>query len=186
MYEWLASSVRRKCFISYYGADNDEVERFIQTFQNIFIPKVIGVSTSDDFIDSGDTDYVMGRIRTEYLRDWAVTICLIGSCTHSRRYVDWELKASLRQGDSYIPNGLLGIVLSSQGTSSHLPPRFKANWRDDGTGYALYRSYPSSGIELRDWIEEAYNRRTTRAQLIENSQSMMRYNGKCLVHGETH
>lgn len=186
MYEWSASSVRRKCFISYYGMDSAEVERFIQAFQDIFIPKVIGVSSSDDFIDSENTDYVMGRIRREYLGDSTVTICLIGSCTHSRRYVDWELKATLRQGETYIPNGLLGIVLPSQGVRAHLPSRFKANWKADDTGYALYRRYPMAGWELRGWIEEAYNRRSTRAGLIENGQSMMRFNGKCAVHTVTH
>ncbi len=186
MYEWSPSGVRRKCFISYYREDHGEVEKFVKSFRDIFIPKAIGISSADDLIDSADPDYVMRRIRTEYLGDSTITICLIGNCTHSRRYVDWELKASLRQGDTYNPNGLLGIVLPSQGDAAHLPPRFKANWKDDRTGYALYRRYPNSGFELREWIEEAYTHRTTRARLIENSQSMMRYNGKCVLHGVTH
>ena len=40
------------------------------------------------------------------------------SLSHSRRYVDWEIKTSLRRG-SYTPNGLLGIILPSQGLRTH-------------------------------------------------------------------
>ena len=180
-----ARASRRKCFISYYSADTDEVDDFLEDFDAALISKVIGVTDSDDFIDSEDSDYVMSRLRDEYLGDSTVTICLIGSCTHSRRYVDWELKASLRQG-SYIPNGLLGIVLPSRQNSAVLPQRFKDNWSRDDKGYALYRSYPTAVSTLRSWIEECYDRRETHANLISNSQGMFRYNHKCLVHDITH
>jgi hypothetical protein len=36
----------------------------------------------------------MSEIRRKYLGNASVTIVLIGSCTHSRRYVDWEIKLS--------------------------------------------------------------------------------------------
>ena len=35
---------------------------------------------------------------------------------------------SLRRGENALPNGLIGIVLPSQGKSALLPPRFEANW----------------------------------------------------------
>lgn len=44
--------------------------------------------------DSNNPEYIMRRIREEKLHDSTVTIVLIGNCTHSRRYVDWEIKAS--------------------------------------------------------------------------------------------
>lgn len=178
--------VRRKCFISYYAGDTREVEKFMSDFGDVFIPKAIGISDGDDFIDSDDSDYVMSRIRREYLGDSTVTICLIGSCTHSRRYVDWEIKASLRQG-SYTPNGLIGILLPSQGTSAHLPKRFKENWnKNEDLGYALYRSYPATKESLKNWIEEAHSRRSNHANLIQNSQDMFRYNRSCSIHAVTH
>jgi hypothetical protein len=178
--------VRRKCFISYYAGDTREVNVFLRDFGDVFIPKVIGVSDGDDYINSDDSDYVMGKIRSQYLGDSTVTILLIGSCTHSRRYIDWELKASLRQG-AYIPNGLLGLVLPSLGGSAHLPPRFKSNYNSDSVNsYAAYHSYPTSAAQLRGWIEDVYRRRETRGHLIQNSQEMMGYNRSCIVHGETH
>ena len=176
---------RRKCFISYFSADRTEVDRFIESFSDVMIPKAIGVSDRDDFIDSSNSDYVMGKIREKYLGDSSVTILLIGRCTHSRRYIDWELKSTLRRG-SYAPNGLLGILLPSMGYQGILPPRFKHNWDSADTQYALYRAYPDSSMTLKGWIEEAYRRRTSRSELIVNSQEMFKYNRQCEVHGVTH
>jgi Thoeris protein ThsB, TIR-like domain len=178
--------VRRKCFVSYYGGDRVEVEAFLQQFSDVFIPKVIGVSSSDDFINSTDSGYVMSKIREKYLGDSTVTLCMIGNCTHSRRYIDWELKTTLRRG-SYIPNGLVGIILRSAGTRAYQPPRFFQNWgRNESAGYAIYRSYPTSSSALTSWIEEAYKRRTSHSHFIANSQEMMKYNRSCGIHNVTH
>lgn len=182
-------NIKRKVFISFHQKDRSEVDSFIELWANkadIFKPKALGVSDNDDFINSTDPEYVIAKIREKYLSDSTVTIVLIGSCTHSRRYVDWEIKSSLRQG-SNTPNGLLGIVLPSCGNSAHLPQRFKDNWnKDENKCYARYRSYPTTSQQLTDWIEDAFNARTARANLIQNSADMMRYNSKCLVCGVTH
>lgn len=180
------SGTKRKCFLSYYSEDAHRIDKFLRDFGDVFISKAIGVSDGDDFIDSDDTDYVMSQIRKKYLGDSTVTICFLGQCTHSRRYVDWELKTTLRKG-SYTPNGLLGILLPHMGNSCFLPPRFKENWnKGENDCYALYRGYPNSKQDLKRWIEEAYSRRSTKANLISNSQSMMKYNAKCKVHNITH
>ena len=60
----------------------------------------------------------MAEIRRKYLLDSSVTILLIGSCTHSRRYVDWEIKSSLRRGMN-VPSGLLAYVLPSAIPPAH-------------------------------------------------------------------
>lgn len=182
----IPGTTRRKVFISHFKGDRLEVDAFIKQFSTVFIPKVLGANDNDDFINSTDTDYVMKRIREKYLEDSTVTIVLLGSCTHSRRYIDWEIKSSLRQGQ-YTPNGLLCILLPSQGNSAFLPPRMVANWTsDEANCYARYRAYPESQSELSTWIEDAYQARTTRAHLIQNSQDMMKYNSKCKICGVTH
>ena len=161
------------------------MDAFIQEFEGVFIPKVLGANDNNEFINSTNTDYVMQRIREKYLEDSTVTIVLVGSCTHSRRYVDWEIKSSLQQGRD-LPNGLLGIAIPRGKTSAHLPERFKYNWKKDGEGYAKFQSYPSSEQQLREWIEGAYQARTMRASLIDNSLPMMRYNSKCTICEKTH
>ena len=182
-------SVKRKVFVSHYRGDKYEVEQFIEEFANrqkIFTPYVLGANNNDDYIDSTNPEYVMTQIRSKYLQDTTVTIVLVGSCTHSRRYVDWELKSSLRQGN-YIPNGVMGIILPSQGNSCDLPQRLADNWNvDNANCYAKYWIYPRSGQELTGWIEDAYSARTSRTHLINNSQNMMRYNGNCNLHKVTH
>ena len=181
------SNVRRKVFISHYRGDLVEVEKFISDFNDVFIPKVLGANDNYDFIQSNDTDYVMRCIRAKYLGDSTVTIVLLGNCTHSRRYVDWEIKSSLRQGQEYIPNGLMSIVLPSQNNSAHLPPRFSDNWsKGHNNCYARYWPYPNSAKTLSDWIEDAYQARTSRKHLIVNSQEMMKYSAKCKICGVTH
>lgn len=180
---------RRKVFISYHHKDEDEVNNFINRFahtEGIFIPKVLGAGMSTDIINSNNPEYVMSQIRSKYLQDSTVTIVLIGSCTHSRRYIDWEIKASLRQGGT-LPNGLIAIVLPSQNNSAWIPLRFENNWnRNHDNCYARYNAYPSNGLVLAEYIEDAYNARTSRAHLITNSQNMMSYNLKCKMHQVTH
>ena len=180
---------KHRVFISHYKGDRYEVDKFIDTFANrlgIFTPYVLGAGNNYDYIDSSNTDYVMSQIRQKYLLDTTVTIVLVGSCTHSRRYVDWEIKTSLRQGN-YTPNGLMGIVLPSQGNSAYLPQRFLDNWNQDHFNcYARYYRYPQNAYELASWIEDAYQARTTRRHLIRNSQDMMKYNARCKVCGITH
>ena len=180
---------KRKVFISFYQGDRNEVDAFIDRWarrEGVFIPKALGVSMNDDFINSTNPEYVMSQIRQKYLGDSTVTIVLVGSCTHSRRYVDWELKTSLRCG-SYTPNGVMGIILPSQGKAAILPPRLAANWNEDNVNcYARYWIAPTSATQLAAWIEDAHSARTTRAHLIQNNADMMKYNSRCQVHGVTH
>lgn len=181
--------VRRKVFISYYHGDQNAVNKFITDFSGVFIPKAVGVKDGDFVFDSNNPQYIMRRIREEKLQDSTVTIVLIGSCTHSRRYVDWEIKASLQQGQT-LPNGVIGINLPYMGSVGAAPDRLVDNLSRDEqgnqNGYARYYVYPSSGYELRRWIEDAHDARINRASLIHNGRDMMKYNAKCKTHGITH
>lgn len=188
MYNYYSNVQKRKVFISYYHGDQEAVNKFVRDFGDVFIPKTVGVKDGDFDFDSNDPQYIMRKIREQKLEDSTVTIVLVGSCTNSRRYVDWEVKASLQQGQS-LPNGLIAINLPYMGMKGALPPRVAANRESDGTtesGYARYYTYPTSKDDLRCWIEDAYNARTTRANLIHNSNEMMKYNAKCNEHGVTH
>lgn len=199
------SPPKRRVFISSFHADRSEVDSFIYrwcTTEGVFTPKALGSFHNDDFIDSDNPEYVMSAIRSKYLLDSSVTILLVGRCTHSRRYVDWELKTSLRRGTN-VPNGLLAYILPSamppesnafgpiaweQRAWPSLPERFAANWNYNKQHecYARYSVMPSSAAELRQHIENAVWDRTNRAHLIQNDATMMKYNGKCQVCGITH
>jgi hypothetical protein len=155
----VTTAVRRKCFVSYHTADADEIIAFLDDFGEIFIPRTIGVTDEDDFIDSDDTNLIMNKIRTKYLTDSTVTIVLIGKCTWARRYVDWEVYSSLRDDPVNTRNGLMAVTLPSTSSSSKtLPDRVSDNVTGpDGTaGYARWWKYPSSQDALRSCIEIAF------------------------------
>jgi hypothetical protein len=185
----LPTPIRRTVFISFSQHDRAAVDAFVHRWtvqERVFIPKALGLAFGADLIDSNNAEYVMGRIRQGYLADSTITLVLIGTCTHSRRFVDWEIKTSLRQGQNYTPNGLLGILLPPL-TTAHLPPRFAENWTAGELAcYARYRYAPTSAEQLRGWLEDAFAARTTRANLIRNAADMMRYNATCQAHNITH
>jgi hypothetical protein len=165
--------VRRKCFISYHHADEQTVSFFVSSFSNlanVFIVRRLG-QMADDIVNSTDTDYVMRRIREDYIGDSTVTLLMAGAATWSRRYVDWEIQASLRQSGGSPPNGLLGIKLPG---FTRFPERFDANVFQGG--YAGYIDYPANAQALRDAVEWAFNRRTTYASKIVNPRERFAYN----------
>jgi hypothetical protein len=175
--------VRRKCFISYHHADQLAVDQFVRDFDHVydcFIARGLGTEMPGDIVNSNDTTYVMRRIRERFLSDSTVTIVLMGRCTWARRYVDWELQASLRKGETTTPNGLIGIKLPTFGG---FPQRFNQNLSDDWPRedcYARHSEYPTSTQQLVELIEAAYQRRTTHADLIRNPRDRMLYNRTCL------
>lgn len=197
--------VKRHVFVSSFHADRREVDAFIYrwaTLEKVFTPKALGTFDNDDFIDSGNPEYVMGEIRRKYLLDSSVTILLVGKCTHSRRYVDWELKTSLRRGTN-VPNGLIAFVLPSAMPPAYgllgpiewnqrawpaIPDRLPSNWNfnQQDNCYARYFVMPTSADELRQHIEAAVWNRTNRAHLIQNDATMMKRNAVCRVCGITH
>lgn len=175
--------VRHKCFVSYHSADIDEVLKFVEQFNNVFIPRVIGVSDSDHFrdpINSNDEDYIKNEIGTRYLTDSSVTIIFNGRCTWSRKFVDWEVASTLRNSLNNKRSGLLAITPPDGTLHTHLA-RLADNLDKRGTGDCYARSYyyPTSEAGLRACIEDAFQARTARASLVKNSRALRTYNSSC-------
>jgi len=164
-------STRHKCFISYHAADTDDVTQFISDFGTEFIAKTVGVTDEDDFIDSTNSDYIMDQIRSKYLADSTVTIVLVGQCTWARRYVDWEIYSSLRSSKLSKVNGLLAIQLPGGGKiQARVDDNIERQANATDIGYARWMAYPSSKSTLRGWISDAFDARTSRSYLINNSR----------------
>ena len=177
--------VRHKCFLSYYSADADEVLKFVNDFTDVFIPRAVGVSEAYPWVNSDDDDYVMDVIRDDYLADSTVTLVFVGTCTWSRKFVDWEVYSSLRRDQSNRFNGVLTIQLPSaaEATSVQLPSRVNKNVIRNGVGadigYARYYVYPSSAGALQGWIEDTFQARTTRDDLIILGGPRRKINSAC-------
>lgn len=167
-------ATRHKCFVSYHVDDLTEVETFLDDFGSEFIPRSVGVTVDDDFVDSTDEDYIKTRIRELYLSDSTVTILLLGKCTWGRKFVDWEISSSLRNDSVNKRNGLLVYPLPSMNNSAKLPSRVRDNWvKNDQVGsYARYLSYPTSTTAVRKNIESAFGDRTAKSDLVKNSRAL--------------
>lgn len=103
-----------KCFIS-FKTEDIAYKNYIRDKMNI---DMIDKSLNEP-INSFDDDYIMRKIREDYLSDSTVTIFLIGTQSsenlgsHEQRYIKKELQASLYNGQNNSKSGILGIVLPS-------------------------------------------------------------------------
>lgn len=103
-----------KCFISFKTEDLSYKEEIQSTLNIDMIDKSLNVP-----IESDDEDYIMRRIREDYISDSTVTIHLIGqhsaenSFLMDQTYIKRELQASLYNGGNTKKNGILGVVLPS-------------------------------------------------------------------------
>lgn len=101
-----------KCFISFKTEDID----YKNYIQNNLDVDMIDKSLNDP-INSDDEDYIMRKIRTDYLSDSTVSIFIIGqysaenSWLQNQRFIKRELQASLYNGQGNTKSGILGIVL---------------------------------------------------------------------------
>lgn len=172
-----------KCFISYHRKDYIEVNSFIDSFssKSVFITSGVGLN-GDELINSNDAQYIMRRIREEHLKNTSITIVMIGKCTWARRFIDWEIASTLRNDPINKRSGLLAINLPSMGNAGiQLPRRLADNtdYQQNGSKYAKYYVYPQSENQLIQWIDDAYNARTTRSHLIVNTRELMANNKPC-------
>ncbi|WP_347453796.1 TIR domain-containing protein [Acinetobacter thermotolerans] len=103
-----------KCFISFKTQDA-AYKQYIHDHLDI---DMIDKSLHEP-INSDDEDYIMRKIREDYLSDSTVTIFLIGEFSaennymQNQRYIKRELQASLYHRAGNTRNGILGVVLPS-------------------------------------------------------------------------
>ncbi|MFV0470200.1 MAG: TIR domain-containing protein [Dysgonomonas sp.] len=105
---------KHKVFISFKTEDK-EYKKYIQ--ENLDVDMID--KSLNERIDSNDEDYVMRKIREDYLSDSTVTILLIGANSaenkgwQEQKYIKRELQASLYDGKNNTRSGILGVVLPS-------------------------------------------------------------------------
>ncbi|HBH48990.1 MAG TPA: molecular chaperone Tir [Bacteroidales bacterium] len=101
-----------KCFITFKTEDAAYKKYILEELDVDMIDKSL-----NEPINSDDEDYILNKIRKEYLSDSTVTICLIGTRSsenlgwNEQRFIKRELQASLYNGQGNTKSGILGIVL---------------------------------------------------------------------------
>jgi MTH538 TIR-like domain (DUF1863) len=138
--------------------------------------KVADYSLKDDI--SHFTDETIYKKVREKMRTCSVTVVLIGERTGHRKWIDWEIWASLRSYThpydpykSFKPNGLLGIFLP---TDSHsIPDRFQDNLN---SGFAISMKWKNLERDFESKVNWAYWSRTNIDYKIDNRRDRQESN----------
>ena len=173
-------SAPRNCFLAYHRADAPAADRFVTEFDGVWralIDRGIDASMAGAIVNSSNDAYIKTSIRETYLRATTVTIVLVGAHTWSRKFVDWEIAASLEHTATSPRSGLLAIRLpgAPADDAAILRTRLGDNIRGDD-GYARLWPYPRTRAELAAMIEDAHRRRDTHAHLADNSRRLRERN----------
>src|SRR4051812_18296710 len=90
----VAGTGRRRIFVSFHHhGDQAYYDEFSSTFHDGY--EAITDNSLERRIDSADFNYIMRCIKENHLKGSSCTIVLCGRETPKRRYVDWEIEASL-------------------------------------------------------------------------------------------
>lgn len=164
----MIQKIKRKCFISYHHElDQEYVESLRELISFV---KVSDYSLKQD-IGHLSEETIYKKIR-EKMRNCSVTIVLVGEQTGFRKWIDWELWASLRRYNhpfnplkSFKSNGLLAIYLPTR--THDVPDRLQDNI---DSGYAVSMNWTNLKSHFESKVNYAYWNRTFNAYKIDNSR----------------
>lgn len=103
----------RKCFISFKKED----ENYKEEIQEMDIDMID--YSLDDAIQSNEEEYIIRKLREEYISKATVLIHLIGTRSaeklgyEEQKYIKRELQAALYDGVQNTKSGILGVILPS-------------------------------------------------------------------------
>lgn len=162
--------MRRKIFISYHhGNDQAYYEEFSRFFHDQY--EAVYDNSIERKIDSDNVQYVMQRIRDKHITGTSCTVVLIGSESYERKYVDWEIKATLDK-----QHGLIGVALPTHKKTYDgkviVPDRFYDNLV---TGYAGLVYW--EGLTVQALTQQVDLATAKPKNLIDNSREMRKRNG---------
>ena len=158
----MAGTRRHKVFVSFHSEDLGRRDKFV----NMLDGDIVDRSVRDGDIDRGlKAAEIRRQIRDDFIADATVTVVLVGRCTWQRKYVDWEIGASLTKTKHNDRCGLLGILLPSHpnyGKGNHnprlIPPRLARNLDGENSFAALY-DWTGDTVKLAERINWAFLRR---------------------------
>jgi Thoeris protein ThsB, TIR-like domain len=165
----LLKPIKRKVFISYHhGNDQAYYNLFSQYFSNTL--DLFYDNSLERALDSTNAEYLNRKIREENIFGTSLTIVLCGPETWKRRWVDWEIHATLHH-----QHGLLGIILSTCTISPEnrylVPDRLHENIV---SGYALWMHWTDDASILKTNMEAAIQRSNSQKSTIMNSATKMK------------
>lgn len=152
--------VRHRVFVSYqHTRDQAYYDHFSRHFHDTY--EAVYDNSLERRIDSDDTSYVIRRIREGFIAGTSCTIVLVGAETWGRKYIDWEIKATLE-----MEHGLIGVYLPSaprapDGTIT-VPDRLHDNVVSGYAPFVSWGELTASSLQLSALIADAKNRPANR------------------------
>jgi len=165
-------AVKRKVFVSYHhGNDRNYYDAFIKSFSNTY--DVVHDNSVERAVNSDNTDYVIRKIRENYITGSSCTIVLCGPQTPWRKFVDWEIKATLDK-----QHALIGVNLPTNPLNTDnkytVPDRLLHNIQSGFAVWIDWTTFTQSHDAVRQYIELAKSRSIS---LIDNSRPLRQRNG---------
>lgn len=159
---------RRAVFVSYHHhGDQRFYDSLLTTLHDRM--ELLTDNSLDRRIESSDHTYIMRQIREHYLRGSSCAVVLCGVDTWRRKYVDWEIQASLDQ-----QMGLVGVrlpTLQLQANGGTIKP---ARLQDNiDTGYAQWVQWAEASVNPSVLIEAIEKANTASKRLIVNSRQRL-------------
>lgn len=163
--------VKHKVFVSYHhGGDQEYYDAFSRTFSDNY--EVIYDNSLERQVDSDNVDYVMRQIRENYVTGSSCTIVLVGAKTWGRKYVDWEIKATLDK-----EHGLIGVHLPTAVRDATnkimVPSRLFDNIQSKFALWHSWQDITASAAQLERYVADAKSRS---AKLIVNTRDRRQRN----------
>lgn len=156
--------IRHKVFVSYHHkGDQAYYDSFSKTFHDAY--EAIYDNSLNRKIGSDDVDYVIRKIREDFITGTSCTIVLCGKDTWGRKFVDWEIYATLEK-----QHGLVGVQLPTLPISADnkvtVPDRLHLNIASGFAVWVNWADITSSSQRLGAIVADAKSRRSN---LIDNS-----------------
>lgn len=167
-----SNTAKRRLFVSYHHANDQTMyDDFVRTFCNTY--DLITDNSLDNIIDSEDPAYIMRRIREDYVTGSSCTVVLVGRDTWGRKFVDWEIDATLQR-----EHGLIGVQLPTAQALPNgnvlVPDRLLDNINSNYAEWTSWQSLMGNPRLLPNLIElangkPAFRIRNDRARRLRNA-----------------
>lgn len=162
------------CFVSYHHEYDQD---YVNEFRLLHPGRTVSDFSLKEDISHLEEDTIYQKIRDK-MRNCSVTIVLVGEKTGYRKWIDWELWASLRPyrhptdpRKSFKPNGLLAIYLPNCSSYS-VPDRLQDNI-DSGFAVEMHWNYIRRDLTKR--LAQCQENRN-KSHKIDNSREQMSRN----------
>jgi hypothetical protein len=169
----LLTSTKRKIFISYHHANDQAYYNQISAhFHDLY--DVVYDNSLDRKIDSDNSEYVMRAIRENFITGTSCTLVLCGAETPYRKFVDWEIKATLDK-----EHALIGVILPTARIIQNkiiVPDRLHHNIVSGFAKIVNWQDLYNASGGLKNIVDSAVLTSAFSKAKIQNSLPMMTYN----------